>query len=72
MALPDIPLPPGAAAEIYPADTAPMLVGQYKMAGTPNVSGNAASIDYPNAPCAYRWDGEVELDGEKLIKVLVE
>lgn len=69
MALPDVPLPAGVAAEIYPTDAAPVLVGHYKMAGAPHVSGNAASIDYPNAPCAYRWDGEVELDGEKLIKI---
>lgn len=69
MALPDIPLPAGVAAEIYPADAAPVLVGHYKMAGTPHASGNAASIDYPKAPCAYFWSGEEELAAEKLIRI---
>lgn len=69
MALPDVPLPGGVAAEIYPADGAPVLVGHYKMAGTPYVTGNAASIDYPKAPCAYRWDGNKELDAERLIRI---
>lgn len=68
-ALPDVPLPAGVAAEIYPAEAEPVLVGHYKMAGSPYVSGNAASIDYPNSPCAYRWDGEVVLDARKLTKV---
>ena len=48
---------------------APVLVGHYKMAGTPHVTGNAASIDYPKAPCAYRWDGNEELDAERLIRI---
>ncbi|MFC3169576.1 hypothetical protein [Paracoccus fontiphilus] len=69
MALPDIPLPAGAAVEIYPADAAPVLVGHYKMTGAPHVWGNAASIDYPDTPCAYRWEGEVELEVRKLIKI---
>lgn len=69
MALPDVALPAGVAAEIYPAGAAPVLVGHYKMTGSPHVSGNAASIDYPKAPCAYRWDGEVVLDAHKLIKI---
>lgn len=69
MALPDVALPAGVAAEIYPADAAPVLVGHYKMAGTPHVSGNAASIDYSKVPCAYRWEGEEELDAGKLIRV---
>lgn len=68
-AVPDVVLPAGVAAEIYSADDAPVLVGHYKMTDAPHVSGNAASIDYPNAPCAYRWDGEEELDAEKLIRV---
>jgi hypothetical protein len=69
MALPDVPLPTGVAAEIYPADAAPVLEGHYKMAGTPHASGNAASIDYPGTSCAYRWEGEMVLDGEKLIRI---
>ena len=69
MVLPDVPLPAGVVAEIYPADAAPVLVGHYKMTGRPYVSGNAASIDYPDAPCSYRWEGEEELDARKLLKV---
>lgn len=69
MALPDVALPAGVVAEIYPSDAAPVLVGHYKMVGTPHVSGNAASIDYPNAPCAYRWEGEEALDAQKLISL---
>ncbi|QXI66091.1 hypothetical protein CP157_03883 (plasmid) [Paracoccus marcusii] len=68
-ALPDVPLPAGVAAEIYPADAAPVLVGHYKMTGTPHVSGSAASIDYLEAPCAYRWDGEEVLNAERLSKI---
>ena len=67
--MPEIPLPPGAAAEIYPADTAPVLVGYYKMVGTPHVSGNAPSIEYPEALCAYRWEGDRELDAERLKRI---
>ena len=51
------------------ADTAPMLVGQYKMVGTPHVSGNAASIEYPEALCAYLWEGDRELDADRLKRI---
>lgn len=69
MDLPDVPLPAGLAAKIYPAEAAPVLVGHYKMDGTPHVSRNAASIDYPSAPCAYWWEGEEVLNSERLLKI---
>lgn len=67
--IPDMVLPDGVRAEIYPADAPPVLVGHYKMTGAPQVSGNAASLDYPAAPCAYRWRGEAALLDAGLVLV---
>lgn len=67
--MPDTPLPDALRAEIYPSDATPVLVGHYKMLGTPQVSGVAASLDYPNAACAYRWQEEETLKQEHLIIV---
>lgn len=67
--LPDAPLPPGVQAEIYPEDAPPVLVGHYKMTGAPRVSGTAACLDYPAAPCVYRWRGETVLGGANLLTV---
>ncbi|WP_136684548.1 metallophosphoesterase [Falsirhodobacter xinxiangensis] len=69
LAIPDMPLPEGIRGEIYLEDAPPVLVGHYKMAGQPHVSGNAASLDYPALPCAYRWAGEAVLSDAGLILV---
>jgi len=69
LALPDMVLPEGIRAEIYPNDAPPVLVGHYKMADQPRVSGKAASLDYPATPCAYRWDGEAVLSDTGLVLV---
>ncbi|MDH2328833.1 hypothetical protein QCN27_18445 [Cereibacter sp. SYSU M97828] len=67
LVIPDMALPEGIRAEIYPADAPPVLVGHYKMTGSPRVWGNAASLDYPATPCAYRWEGEGALMDRGLV-----
>jgi len=67
--LPDTLLPAGVLAEIYPDDAPPVLVGHYKMTGTPHASGTAACLDYPAIPCAYRWRGEAVLEAGNIITV---
>ena len=68
--LPQGKLPADAMAEIYQADAPPVLVGHYKMKGEPSIDHpNASSIDYPDAPCIYRWSGENRLTKENLIKL---
>ena len=43
----------------YPKDDPPVFVGHYKMQGTPAIeASNAICLDYPNAPCIYRFTGE--------------
>ncbi|MFG6592786.1 metallophosphoesterase [Sulfitobacter sp. 1A12157] len=54
--LPSGALPPDTAALLYSADAPPVFVGHYKMNGTPCIEApNAACLDYPASPCAYRW-----------------
>ena len=68
--LPAGPLPPGAADGLYPAGAPPVLFGHYKMVGAPRIEApNAACIDYPAAPCLYRWRGEARLDPDRLLRV---
>lgn len=68
--LPDGPLTGFEGVELYPAGAPPVLVGHYKMHGTPAIeSRNAACLDYPASPCLYRWRGEARLDAERLATV---
>ena len=67
--LPDTPLPDDLRAEAYPSDATPVLVGHYKMRGLPQVSGVAASLDYPATACAYRWSGEKTLKQNHLVVI---
>ncbi len=68
--LPESEMPSDAVAEIYHADAPPVLVGHYKMKGEPRIEHpKAASIDYPNTPCIYRWSGEGRLSEKKLVKL---
>jgi hypothetical protein len=58
------------AFRAYGADAKPVFFGHYKRLGSPAIDApNAACLDYPKVPCAYRWAGEARLDPENLIVV---
>lgn len=70
-ALPEGMVGAKAGIDFYPEDAPPVLVGHYKMAGAPRIeSPNAACLDYPRTPCAYRWRGEAALDPRHLVSAL--
>ncbi len=72
---PDAPLPEAVlqAAVPYPKDGKPVFVGHYWLNGKrPQLlRQNVACVDWSVAKggflCAYRWDGERELDEEKFV-----
>lgn len=65
--LPDGPLPASFTPAPRPADAPPVFVGHYKMDGVPRLEADhAVCLDYPHAPCLYRWRGEARLVGENL------
>lgn len=54
----------------YGATEKPVFFGHYKRLGQPLLDApNAQCLDYPHHACAYRWDGESELRGERLISL---
>ncbi|RVU84304.1 hypothetical protein EOL70_12515 [Leucothrix sargassi] len=59
----------------YPSDAAPLFIGHYWMQGKPKpLAHNIACVDYSIAKrhgklCAYRWDGEAQIDPDKFIEV---
>jgi hypothetical protein len=67
--LPEDPLPPAAA---FPLDgSKPLFFGHYWMQGAPSLTSRSmACLDFSIAKggvlCAYRFDGETELDASKL------
>ncbi|WP_138473157.1 MULTISPECIES: metallophosphoesterase [Rhodobacterales] len=64
---------PGAnlADILYPGDGPCVLFGHYKMAPPLRIDHDrAACLDYPAAPCLYRWDGEDRLGPEQLLALL--
>ncbi len=71
----DLPLPETVRDEAvpYPADEKPVFIGHYWMRGPKPelLAGNVACVDWSVAKggflCAYRWDGERELDGRKFM-----
>jgi hypothetical protein len=71
----DLPLPDEAiqAAVPYPEDAKPVFVGHYWLKGPrPELlRRNIACVDWSVAKggflCAYRWDGERELDRERFV-----
>jgi len=75
--LPTDQLPESAVAAVtpYPGDAAPVFFGHYWLrADRPTrLAANVACLDYSVAKggslCAYRWDGERELDDEKFVTV---
>lgn len=77
-AVPDVPLPPAELerAHPYPSDAPPVLFGHYwmppRLRPAP-LAPNAACLDYSVAKggllCAYRWDGEAELDPARFVAV---
>lgn len=62
-------------ARVYPSDAPPVFVGHYWLrAQRPaRLAANVACLDYSVAAdgmlCAYRWDGEAELDDQKFVTV---
>ncbi|MCZ8079072.1 MAG: hypothetical protein O9289_05920 [Rhodobacteraceae bacterium] len=68
--LPDAEIEMIDGVEFYGEGEPPVIVGHYKMLGTPAIeSANAACLDYPNCPCIYEWNGESQLLDESVIKV---
>jgi hypothetical protein len=68
--LPPDDLPDDLSNEIYPEDAPPVLVGHYKLSGLPKVEArNAASLDYPERPCVYKWAGGNELSNDNVLLV---
>lgn len=71
----EVELPPNvvAAARPYPPDAPPVFFGHYWMkADTPlHLADNVACLDFSVAKdgylCAYRWDGEQNLDARKFV-----
>ncbi len=57
----------------YPEEAKPMFIGHYWLNGSqPNLlHRNIACVDWSVAKsgflCAYRWDGERELDDQKFV-----
>ena len=65
--LPEDELPNDIKNEIYPKAAKPVFVGHYKMQGTPKIqSENAVSLDFPNTPCGYKWNGESVLNNSNI------
>lgn len=69
-----LPLPEGYPAGLdsllYPQDAPPVLVGHYKMTGSPAFDApRGGLIDYPEAPCVSLWDGEADLSAANLHRV---
>ncbi|WP_370743830.1 metallophosphoesterase [Roseinatronobacter ekhonensis] len=65
--LPDAPIEANDDITFYDEDQPPVLVGHYKMRGTPQIEGPAAAcLDYPDAPCVYHWNSDEPLREEGL------
>lgn len=55
---------------LYPGEAPPVLVGHYKMTGTPRIdAARAACLDYPAHPVVYQWRGEMDLSATHLAQV---
>jgi hypothetical protein len=68
--LPEGPVSVPPDVSFYPEKAKPVLVGHYKMGGRPGIGArNAACLDYPDQPCAYRWRGGEELREEYLVSL---
>ncbi len=65
--LPDTEVAGAQGIPVYPAGQPPVLVGHYKMKGTPRIDvGQAACLDYPDNSCVYHWSGEDRLVQENI------
>ena len=75
--LPEVSLSASSIASVtpYPPGAVPVFFGHYWLqADRPiKLAANVACLDYSVAKggslCAYRWDGERELDDEKFVAV---
>lgn len=69
LALPE-GFPEGIEPLLYPESAPAVLVGHYKMTGPIGLeSPRGGSIDYPDTPCIYLWNGEAALDPAQLHQV---
>ena len=73
--IPDMPVPESKRVTPYDRSEPPVFVGHYwlKADRPARLAANVACVDYSVAKhgslCAYRWDGETELDDEKFVWV---
>jgi len=68
--LPATPIEGGVAFRAYGAEAKPVFFGHYKRDDIPDIDApNAACLDYPKMPCAYRWAGETQLDPKNLVVI---
>jgi len=73
----DNPLPTDVIGPVspYPPDASPVFFGHYWLRGErpARLASNVACVDYSVAKggslCAYRWDGEAEIDDGKFVTV---
>lgn len=67
--LPEGFMPADTLANLRPC-VGPVLFGHYKVAGDPRIlNGMAACLDFPDAPCFYRWHGESRFLDDNLVQV---
>ncbi len=69
--LPDTPYNGDLVLEPYAPDAPPVFFGHYKRTGRPTApdSRNVMCLDYPQTPCAYRWQGEDTLSADNIITI---
>jgi hypothetical protein len=68
--LPEGNVPVGSLTKLRPA-VGPVLFGHYKISGEPRLlHKNTACLDFPQAPCFYRWRGEDVLTADNMVRVL--
>ncbi len=68
--LPDTHVPETGQVRFYKEGEKPVFFGHYKRVGQPALdASNALCLDYHYQPCAYRWDGETVLSGDRLIAI---
>lgn len=66
--LPSDFIPKDCRPEPYPETAPPVFIGHYKMEGDPAIAhSKVASLDCPDIPCVYFWNGETDLKGNNLM-----
>ncbi|MCE6959239.1 metallophosphoesterase [Cereibacter sphaeroides] len=65
--IPDHPVALAEVPSLYPADAPAVIFGHYQLRGEPQVTRRALCLDYPAEAPSYRWDGEEDLEADKLV-----